>query len=154
MSTNRRDFLKKASLLSAIAISLPALHVNAAAAPRFNMSGYAAHKIDKVRVALVGSGSRGTSAVRRFTYLAGTEIVAVCDKHADRVTKHQNTVTERGLKKPAGFSGDDGWKDMLKSVKIDLLYICTPWDFHTEMSIEGMKAGAHVACEVPIGLTV
>ncbi len=154
MSTNRREFLKKASLLSATAISLPALHVKAAAAPRFNMSGYAAPKIDKVRVAFVGLGNRGTGAVDRFTYIEGTEIVAVCDRHADRVTKHQTTVVGRGLKKPAGFSGNDGWREMLKSVKIDLLYICTPWDLHTEMSIDGMKAGAHVACEVPIGLTV
>ncbi len=101
MSTNRRDFLKKASLLSATAITLPSLHVKAAEAPRFNMSGYAAPKLDKVRVAFVGLGNRGTGAVDRYTFIEGAEIVAVCDKHADRVTKHQNAVVSKGLKKPA-----------------------------------------------------
>lgn len=154
MSTSRRDFLKKASILSATAVSLPALHVKASEEPRFNMSGYAAPKIDKVRVAFVGLGNRGTGAVDRFTYIEGAEIVAVCDKHRDRAEKHQKMVVDRGLKKPAAFSGAEGWKEMLKSVKIDLLYICTPWDYHTEMCVEGMLAGAHVACEVPIGLTI
>ena len=154
MSTNRRDFLKKASLLSATAITLPSLHAAEAKAPRFNMSGYVAPKIDKVRVAIVGLGNRGAGAVDRMTYIEGAEIVALCDKHEDRASRYQKLVTDRGLKKPVIFSGADGWRDMLKSQKIDLLYICTPWDYHTEMSVEGMKSGAHVACEVPIGLTV
>ena len=154
MSTNRRDFLKNASLLSAAAISLPALKVEAAAAPRFNMSGYKAPKIDNVRVAFVGLGNRGTGAVDRFTYIEGVEIVALCDRHEDRAVRHQKVVTDKGLPKPAIFSGDNGWEQMLKDVKIDLLYICTPWEWHTPMAIGGMKAGAHVACEVPIGLTV
>ncbi len=51
MDTNRRDFIKKASLLSGAAITLPALSTEAfAVAPAFNMWGYAAPKIDKVRI--------------------------------------------------------------------------------------------------------
>jgi hypothetical protein len=154
MSSNRRDFLKKASLLSAAAMSLPALNVEAAAAPRFNMSGYRAPKLDKVRVAFVGLGNRGEGAVDRFTYIEGVEIVALCDKHEARGLKFQNLVESRGLSKPAVYSGETGWQQMLKDVQIDLIYICTPWEYHAPMSIAGMKAGAHVACEVPIGLTV
>lgn len=154
MNSDRRDFLKKVSLLSTTAITLPMLNVQAKTSSRFNMSGYRAPKLDKVRVAFVGLGNRGTGAVDRFTYIEGAEIVAVCDRHEDRTKKHQDLVTSRGLAKPKGFSGDDGWKQMLKEVKIDLLYICTPWDLHTPMSIAGMKAGAHVGCEVPIGLSV
>ena len=53
MNNSRRDFLKKASLLSSVAITLPSLQNDVFAAKRFNMSGYAAPKIDKVKVAVI-----------------------------------------------------------------------------------------------------
>ncbi len=154
MNSDRRDFLKKVSLLSATAVTLPTLNVEAKTSSSFNMSGYRAPKLDKVRVAIVGLGNRGSGAVDRYTYIEGAEIVALCDRHESRALKQQEMVTGRGLTKPAIYSGDNGWKQMLNDIQIDLLYICTPWDWHSPMSIAGMKAGAHVACEVPIGLSV
>jgi len=155
MNSNRRDFLKNASLLSSAAIVLPSINNAAvAAAPRFNMWGYGAPKIDKVRIAVIGLGMRGPGAVDRLSYIDGTEIVALCDRHADRVTKAQKILTNKGLKEAKAYSGDEGWLQLLKEEELDLVYICTPWEFHAPMSIAAMKAGAHVACEVPIGLTV
>lgn len=154
MENSRRDFLKKASLLSGMAISLPAIGSAGALAPGFNMSGYKAPKIDKVKVAFVGLGNRGSGAVSRFVYIENVEIVALCDKHADRVTTQQKKVTDAGLSEPKAYSGEKGWETMLKEVEIDLVYICTPWAYHAPMSIASMKAGAHVGCEVPIGLSV
>jgi hypothetical protein len=50
---SRRDFLKKAGILSSLAVSLPTL-VNAnTAAESFNIFGYAAPKNYKVRVAVI-----------------------------------------------------------------------------------------------------
>ncbi|MCY4781642.1 Gfo/Idh/MocA family oxidoreductase [Sphingobacterium sp. UT-1RO-CII-1] len=155
MSSNRRDFLKKATLLSSVAVTLPSLNNSAmAAAPGFNMWGYAAPKIDKVRIGVIGVGMRGPGAVDRLSYIEGTEIVALCDLHADRVTKAQGILTRKGLKEAKAYSGENGWMTMLKEQELDLVYICTPWEYHAPMSIAAMKAGAHVACEVPIGLTV
>jgi len=154
MNNSRRDFLKKASLLSSVAITLPSLQNEVFAAPNFNMSGFAAPKIDKVKVAIIGLGMRGPGAVDRISYIEGAEIVALCDRHADRVTKAQTILTKKGLKEAKAYSGDDGWKSMLKNEELDLVYICTPWPLHAPMAIEAMKAGAHAATEVPIGLTV
>ncbi|QBQ42426.1 acetylgalactosaminidase [Sphingobacterium psychroaquaticum] len=155
MSSNRRDFLKKASLLSSVAITLPSINNAAfAAAPAFNMTGYAAPKIDKVRIAVIGLGMRGPGAVDRLSYIEGAEIVALCDKHADRVEKAQKILTNKGLKEAKSYSGENGWQQMLKEVELDLVYICTPWQYHAPMCIAAMKAGAHAASEVPIGLTV
>lgn len=154
MNTNRRDFLKQASLFSATAFSLPSLYAGNNKNSRFNMSGYCAPKIDKVRIAIVGLGNRGSAAVERYTFIDNTEIVALCDKHEQRVNKLQQFVEDQGLKRPASYWGEEGWLDMLNKEKIDLLYICTPWDYHTQMCLAGMKSGAHVACEVPIGLTI
>jgi len=155
MNENRRDFLKKATLLSSAAIALPTLnHAASAAAPRFNMWGYAAPKIDKVRIGVIGLGMRGPGAVDRLSYIEGTEIVALCDRHADRAEKAQKILAKKGLKEAKTYSGENGWQQMLGEEQLDLVYICTPWEFHAPMSIAAMKAGAHVACEVPIGLTV
>ncbi|MGC4234114.1 MAG: Gfo/Idh/MocA family oxidoreductase [Niabella sp.] len=154
MENSRRDFLKKVSLLSGVTASLPLLGSAAIIDQGFNMSGYRAPKIDKVKVAFVGLGNRGKAAVSRFLYIEDVEIVALCDKYADRVSSQQKKVTDAGGKKPRSYSGEDGWENMLKEVKIDLVYICTPWRLHAPMSIASMKAGAHVGCEVPIALNL
>ena len=38
--------------------------------------------------------------------------------------------------------------------ELDLIYICTPWVWHTPMALYSMENGKHVACEVPISRTV
>ncbi|MVZ62443.1 Gfo/Idh/MocA family protein [Sphingobacterium humi] len=154
MNNSRRDFLKKAGLLSSAAITLPALQNEVFASPNFNMAGFAAPKIDKVKVAIIGLGQRGPGAVDRISYIEGADIVALCDRHPERVTKAQSILTRKGLKEATAYSGEDGWKTMLKNEELDLVYICTPWEYHAPMAIEAMKSGAHAATEVPMGLTV
>lgn len=154
MNNSRRDFLKKASLLSSVAITLPALQNEVFATSNFNMSGFAAPKIDKVKVAIIGLGQRGPGAVDRISYIEGAEIVALCDRHPERVTKAQTILTKKGLKEAKSYSGEDGWKTMLKNEELDLVYICTPWPLHAPMCIEAMKSGANAATEVPMGLSV
>ncbi len=154
MNNSRRDFLKKAGLLSSAAITLPSLQNEVFASSNFNMSGFAAPKIDKVKVAVIGLGMRGPGAVDRLSYIEGVDIVALCDKHADRVTKAQTILTKKGLKEAKAYSGEDGWKTMLKNEELDLVYITTPWEYHAPMAIEAMKSGAHAATEVPMGLTI
>jgi hypothetical protein len=51
----------------------------------FNMSGYSAPKLEKVRIGLVGLGHRGPSSLRRLTLIEGVEINALCDFYPDRV---------------------------------------------------------------------
>ncbi|MGO1244876.1 MAG: Gfo/Idh/MocA family protein [Sphingobacterium sp.] len=155
MDSNRRDFLKKATILSSAAITLPTINNAAlASSPSFNMGGYAAPKIDKVRVAVIGLGMRGPGAVDRLSYIEGAEIVALCDKHGERVTKAQKILTNKGLKEAKSYSGEDGWQQMLKELELDLVYICTPWAYHAPMAIAAMNSGSHAVTEVPIGLTI
>lgn len=45
----------------------------------FNMCGYAAPKLETVRVGFVGIGDRGSGAVKRMTYIEGVEVTALCD---------------------------------------------------------------------------
>src|SRR5262245_23488867 len=59
---------------------------------QFNMCGFAAPKMDIVRIGVVGLGMRGSEAVERLSYIDGVEIVALCDKYPDRVTNSQKTL--------------------------------------------------------------
>ena len=114
-----------------------------------NMCGFAAPKIDKVRIGIIGLGNRGNEAVRRLSYLGGVEIVAICDKYKDKVDEAQKVVLAMQLPKVKEFFGsEDGWKGLC-DLDIDLVYICTPWHLHTPMSVYAMKAGKHAATEVP-----
>ena len=60
----------------------------------FNMSGYAAPKLDTVRVGFIGLGMRGPTHLNNMTKLQGVEIKALCDirsKQANDALKTQGT---------------------------------------------------------------
>ncbi|WP_448635291.1 Gfo/Idh/MocA family oxidoreductase [Pedobacter panaciterrae] len=141
MKPNRRKFLQQLAIGSgAVAIGLPTFanenapsdHELAAAlnqgnsSQRFNMSGYAAPKIDKVRVGIIGLGMRGPGAVSRLSHIEGVEIKALCDKLPARASAAQKYLTDKGLTKAKEYSGEDGWKEMIEKEDLDLVYICTP----------------------------
>ena len=170
MTTNRRKFLRNISLgAGAVATGIPALASAFDAAtdeqmqrssakektpPRFNMCGYAAPKLDVVRVGIIGLGMRGSGAVSRLSYIDGLEITALCDKLPDRVTKAQATLQKRGRPKAKEYSGEEGWKAMCESNDVDLIYTPTPWYLHAPIAIYAMKNGKHAATEVNAGLSL
>lgn len=167
MKYNRRNFLKSATLLSGAVATLPAvarevretgndwlLSGQPGLPQRFNMSGYAAPKIDTVRIGFIGLGQRGPGAVNRMSRIEGVEIKALCDKFPDRAAKAQRILEKAGLPKAKEYSGDDGWKDMVANEELDLVYICTPWDLHAPMAVYAMEHGKHAASEVPIAITL
>src|SRR5688572_2877210 len=170
MSSNRRSFLRNIALGSgALATGVPSLNgllaknesgetaipENLRIAPgNNNMCGYAAPKLDKVRIGFIGLGQRGPGAVERMSHIEGVEIKALCDKYPDRATKAQGILQKAGLPAAKEYSGEDGWKAMCENADIDLVYICTPWSLHTAMAVYAMKNGKHAATEVPAALTI
>lgn len=166
MASGRRDFLRK-SIISAgiLATGFSSQASTYFADPsegrknrnkqRFNMSGYAAPKLDKVRIGLIGLGMRGPGAVERLSFLEGVEIVALCDIFPDRVEKMQQLLVKQGLPKAKAYSGSkDSWKALCENPDIDLVYICTPWAMHTPMAVYAMEQGKHAASEVPAATTI
>lgn len=122
---------------------------------RFNMSGYAAPKLDTVRIGFVGLGQRGPGAVERMSYIEGVEIVALCDQYDDRVEAMQKLLEKQGLPRAISYSGSkDAWKQMCENPDIDLIYITTPWSWHTPMAVYAMEHGKHAATEVPAATTI
>ena len=115
---------------------------------------FAADPIDTVRTGFIGLGMRGPDAVRRFTYIDGAKVVALCDLEADRVAKSQEILAGRGKPAAAEYSGEDGWKQLCERDDIDLVYICTNWQTNVEMAVYAMECGKHVAVEVPAAMSV
>jgi hypothetical protein len=166
MPSDRRSFLRNLTLgTGALATGLPAFSREAIADneiirrsvaegnQRFNMCGYAAPALQKVRIGFIGLGMRGPGAVERMSHIEGVEITALCDKFQDRVDSAQKILGKAGLQKATSYSGNDGWKKMIDEANIDLVYICTPWKLHTPMALYAMKNGKHAASEVPAAVT-
>ncbi|SHE44632.1 Oxidoreductase family, NAD-binding Rossmann fold [Mariniphaga anaerophila] len=122
---------------------------------QFNMCGYAAPKLETVRIGFVGLGNRGPGAVERMSNIEGVEITALCDKNPAGVERGQEILAKHGLPKAKEYTGSEEiWKEMCQSQDVDLVYICTPWSMHTPMAVFAMESGKHAATEVPAAVTV
>jgi predicted dehydrogenase len=174
MKTNRRSFFKIAGVAGAGMLSGSMTSfvskddsrkqtkfafieeaVNKKHTQLFNMSGYAAPKIDTVRVGIIGLGMRGPGAVERLSNIEGVEIKALCDQKMDRVEKAQKILSNHGLPPAKPYGGNpDVWRELCQRNDIDLVYICTPWQLHTPMAVFAMENGKHATSEVPAALTL
>ena len=112
--------------------------------------------MDRVRIGLVGIGSRGTVLLEVLLGLEGVEIKAVCDIIPERVAKAQDMVTAAKQPKPAGYSrGETEFKRLCETEELDLVINATrPWKWHVPISVAAMTAGKHAATEVPAAETI
>jgi hypothetical protein len=158
---NRRDFLKVSGLASlgfAGGSALPQYVSNSTAQEphiqRFNMSGYAAPKIDKVRIGIIGLGNRGPSHLETMRRIEGVEIRALCDLRPER-TVAANKRLEGTPHKPTLYWGDkDAWMNLCEQNDVDLVIVTTPYYMHAGMAVYAMQHGKHVATEVPAAATI
>lgn len=163
VKNDRRNFLKLSGL-AGLGIASGSL-VNCASpsgiltppnkgVSRFNMSGYAAPKIETVKIGFIGLGMRGPGAVNRMSYIEGVEIKALCDLSPKQAEDAKQSL-KGTIHNPKVYSGNENaWKKMIDTEDLDLIYIATPWDLHVPMAVYAMNAGRHVAVEVPAAKTI
>lgn len=172
MSTDRRTFLKHIGLGAGVAATAPLVssctdygkdeqmkHIRESAerVPEmsFNMCGYAAPKLDTVRIGFVGIGDRGSGAVERMTFIEGVEIVALCDIRQAAVDGGQKILEDAGLPRAREYVGDENeFKRLCEDGICDLIYTATPWQFHVPVALAAMEGGAHAAVEVSAARTM
>ncbi len=70
------------------------------------MGGFRAPKLDKVRVAFVGVGERGSMHVGQMAVIEGAEIVGICDLYEDWAKRSADVVEKKTGKRPP-FSRKD-----------------------------------------------
>ena len=121
---------------------------------RQNMCGFSAPPIDKIRIGIIGLGMRGTDAVKRLSKIRDAEIAALCDLRPEMVARSQKNLKAAGRRAAKTFSGtEEAWKGLV-AMDLDLVYICTPWRWHTPMAVYAMENGKHAATEVPAAITL
>ena len=134
---DRRKFIGNIGLAS----SLTLLSVKAQAKP--------ASKNDKLNVAFIGVGARGTGQLRIALKRKDIEIIALCDIDSKNLNNACEMVKTAKQKTPQLFGkGENDYKNLLQIKDLDAVIVSTPWLWHTQMAIDSMNAN------VPVGLEV
>ncbi len=98
-----------------------------------------------IRVAIIGLGF-GAEFIPIYQSYPGAEIAAICRR--DR--KGLDECGDR-YKIQARYTD---YRELLQDPRIDAVHINSPIPDHAWMSIEGLEAGKHVACTVPMGTSL
>ena len=100
----------------------------------------------RVRWGLVGCGDIARKRVAPALRAGeGCELAAVSRADAARA---EAFAREFGA---AGWHAD--WRDLIKDVGVDAVYVATPVHLHAEQTVAAAEAGKHVLCEKPQALT-
>src|SRR5213078_5084639 len=96
-------------------------------------------------VAIIGCGDMGVQHAAAWQTRSDCKIVAVCDESAER---------RDALAKSTGAGAFSKHADAIAHDAVNVISICTPVAFHSEVGIAAARAGKHVLCEKPIALTL
>jgi myo-inositol 2-dehydrogenase / D-chiro-inositol 1-dehydrogenase len=102
---------------------------------------------DRVGTAVIGVGNRGSYLLQGVLEQPNAKVVALVDVKTDRLDK---AATAAAKHSPATFSD---YRQALDSKDVGAVFIATPPYLHSEMAMAALKAGKHVYCEKPIGVT-
>ncbi|MBR3015851.1 MAG: Gfo/Idh/MocA family oxidoreductase [Clostridia bacterium] len=101
--------------------------------------------MDQFGVGVIGCGAISVNHFHAIGKTENASLRAVCD------------IDEAKLQKAVEAQGADGctdYRDLLSRRDIDTVHICVPHYLHAQISIDALKAGKHVLCEKPMGMTL
>jgi len=136
---NRRHFLQ-AGLLAATTAAIGAENLLSS---------------DRVRLGVIGTGSRGTGLLQTLLLFPEVEIRAVCDVLRPRATQASRLVEKARGQAPEIYADhENAWEKLVGRTDLDAVIIATPWEWHAKMAIGAMRAGKYPGVEVPAALTL
>ena len=135
---NRRQFLESSAALAAAAAAVRPL------AARGQTSGVVGAN-DRVRLAIIGSGSRGNQVLTSFSQAPNNVFVAACDVFKDRL---DSTVQKLGTDGNKVEAYED-YRRILDRKDIDAVLIATPDHWHPQQTMDACEAGKDVYLEKP-----
>jgi 2-hydroxy-4-carboxymuconate semialdehyde hemiacetal dehydrogenase len=98
-----------------------------------------------LRVAIVGPGAIADLHAEALA-AAGCDLVAAAGPNAadteDFAHRHGIPTAEAALER------------VLERADVDALAVCSPSPFHAEQTIQALRAGKHVLCEIPVAVTL
>ena len=147
--------LSRRTLMAGAAVAAASAAAKAPPASAGSMMAFAAPKLEKVRIGIIGVGERGTPMTDLLLTLDGVEIRAIADTDAFVLDRAVAKVSAAQGRAPARITGGpDAWRQLTGRDDLDAVFIFTPWDLHAPMALAAMKAGKHAFVEVPMGVTI
>jgi len=99
---------------------------------------------NRIALAAIGVGGRGSGVLRSMTRHAGVQAVAACDVQEGRLAPF----------KQAGLGVHRDFRELLARGDLDAVVIATPSQWKPLHTIAAARAGLDVFCEKPMSLTV
>lgn len=137
-ATNRRDFLKAASVAGGSLIIMGT-----------KASGRIRGANDRVRIAVAGLNGRGQSHIDGWLKADNVEIVYGIDPDTNVLARRLNGL----MKKTEGkytTKGTTDFREALDDKSLDAISIAAPNHWHSLMTIKAAQAGKHVYVEKPM----
>jgi predicted dehydrogenase len=109
----------------------------------------------KVRLAMIGTGNRGTGLMQLLLTFPEIEVVAVCDLVKANAERAATICVNAGKPAPKLYADDaKAWQKLLETETIDLAIVASSWPTHAEISLGAVQKGVYVGCEVPFATSV
>ena len=126
MSNNtRRDFVKQAALGSAVLLAMPSSRVLGAN--------------DRVRVGMIGVGSRGQDLLKQELALPKAQLVAIADIYSRR--------RDEAKQMAPGIQTLDDHRRLLDIKDLDGVIVASPLHLHAKHFIDTVNSGKDLYCE-------
>lgn len=101
--------------------------------------------MEKLRVAVIGTGFVGRVHVENIRRQNDAEVVAIADQTAELAASFGAAL---GVARTVG-----DYRELLDDRAIDAVHICTPNHTHYPIARDALAAGKHVICEKPLAMT-
>ena len=141
---SRRDFLKKTSIIGAGLTLAPNLAF-----------AKATSKKEKLNVALIGVGLRGTNHLNNLLQREDILITALCDIDPKRIEICLDFIKKASHPIPKTYGKNTlDYKNLLEDTSIDAVIISTPWLWHARMAKDSILDGKYTGLEVSAANTL
>jgi predicted dehydrogenase len=101
---------------------------------------------EKVRLGMIGTGSRGMYHLNNLLRIPQAEVIALCDDYEPHLQQGAVLFPKAKLY--------DDYRRLLEDKDIQAVLIVTPLNEHEQMTIDSFSAGKHVFCEKSMALTL
>ena len=95
------------------------------------------------KAGVIGTGFIGVAHVEALRRLGNIEVVAITDTQDHKIKAEMMNI-------PNSFAD---YKEMMDTLELDMIHICTPNNTHHEIAMYAMKKGINVVCEKPMTKT-
>lgn len=146
---SRRDFVRNSSLVAGGILAMPII----------SRANYFSGSADKIKIALIGCGGRGTgAAVQALSTKFNVELVAMADAFKDRLDDSYKNIKEAlgenakalNVKEENKFVGFDAYKHAMTLA--DVVILTTPPGFRPYHFEEAVNQGKQIFMEKPVAV--